>query len=643
MNKDKSESNSKHAVMLSNYSFILILKNFLRIMRSDHILFMPKTHLARFPGIKKKNAILNFLKLFVRNKSISEISPDEVIGHFWLSNLESARALSKIKMELKAQHSFAVLNNILNDEEVINYFQASLAYDLAYQYLFEFVLVDQKKKYLSIVGITDNRYKLVDSKRISLRSSFKAFINYLFCCAIPIYFIISSLNKGIRKESCIIEPKLSMPVINGINTTEMGYISAAKGIKYSTDDRFIYTNEIEYGDVVHVFNFWKFPSEIKQSYEDNMNQMKIPFLDTERLKIDFKTTKKALEIFFQLLISPISFLRHSNNWYAEKMNTAIPKAIHHVLQKHLEISYLLPQVELIRNDYNPASILRAIISKKAGVKTIGIQHTATPYDCPQICFVNFDYYLLFGNLYKKKFSGFLEDTKIYINGKDFLDPVIRLKQNQNHQDLIKKKFLSTYGAIEKMILIILPGNSPMIRQDMRVSMVDAIKSWEKRANENSGRIILRFRKKIEVQTVKEWKDLYNFSKSNKNFVIDFDEFTTQELMFLSERVIVPHSSYSMTEALALEKESFSFDFSGSAELYFGDYGKGLVMNTERELFDCLSIDNTELSNDIDYNMLSKDLDPYFDGKNTERLQELILSLAIQNTDQKDPIELKQKN
>ena len=63
-----------------------------------------------------------------------------------------------------------------------------------------------------------------------------------------------------------------MPVINGINTTEMGYISAAKGIKYSTDDRFIYTNEIEYGDVVHVFNFWKFPSEIKQSYEDNMNQ-----------------------------------------------------------------------------------------------------------------------------------------------------------------------------------------------------------------------------------------------------------------------------------------------------------------------------------------------------------------------------------
>ena len=28
-------------------------------------------------------------------------------------------------------------------------------------------------------------------------------------------------------------------------------------------------------------------------------------------------------------------------------------------------------------------------------------------------------------------------------------------------------------------------------------------------------------------------------------------------MFLSERVIVPHSSYSMTEALALEKESFS--------------------------------------------------------------------------------------
>ena len=64
------------------------------------------------------------------------------------------------------------------------------------------------------------------------------------------------------------------------------------------------------------------------------------------------------------------------------------------------------------------------------------------------------------------------------------------------------------------------------------------------------------------------------------------------------------------------------------------------MNTERELFDCLSIDNTELSNDIDYNMLSKDLDP--DGKNTERLQELILSYLYRILI-KDPIELKQKN
>ena len=83
----------------------------------------------------------------------------------------------------------------------------------------------------------------------------------------------------------------------------------------------------------------------------------------------------------------------------------------------------------------------------------------------------------------------------------------------------------------------------------------------------------------------------SWPKYNEKMIVDFENFTTQELMYLSKRIIIPHSSYSMTEALALDKEVFSFDFSGSAAYYFDSYGKDLVINSEDDLYKYLSLEN----------------------------------------------------
>ena len=63
---------------------------------------------------------------------------------------------------------------------------------------------------------------------------------------------------GFRFNPKPIEINLSMPVISGINKQESGHVSAAKGVKFSNDDSFIYGNKIKHGEVIHIFNFWEF-------------------------------------------------------------------------------------------------------------------------------------------------------------------------------------------------------------------------------------------------------------------------------------------------------------------------------------------------------------------------------------------------
>jgi len=263
------------------------------------------------------------------------------------------------------------------------------------------------------------------------------------------------------------------------------------------------------------------------------------------------------------------------------------------------------------------------VSKKNNIKTIGIQHTATPYECPQLSFVNFDYYLLFGNLYRNRFKKYLVDTKVIINGKDFLDPVIRLKNSKVEQDRVRKDFKDLYGERNNKLLIILPGNSPTVRKYMRQRLVNVLTRWCENSTDLT--IIIRFRMRIEIETVNEWAQIYGLSMNNKKIIVDFDNFTTQELISISDRVIIPHASYSMTESLALNKKTYSFDYSGQAKYFFDSYGSDLVITSEKDLYQRIILSESELSSlDINFKKLSQDLDAFYDGNNVSRLEELII-------------------
>ena len=71
---------------------------------------------------------------------------------------------------------------------------------------------------------------------------------------------------------------------------------------------------------------------------------------------------------------------------------------------------------------------------------------------------------------------------------------------------------------------------------MRIKLLNALKRWSEDTDMQKNNIIIRYRKKIHTETVKEWHYLYKLSRSNEKMIVDFENFTTQELMYLSKRI-----------------------------------------------------------------------------------------------------------
>ena len=83
----------------------------------------------------------------------------------------------------------------------------------------------------------------------------------------------------------------------------------------------------------------------------------------------------------------------------------------------------------------------------------------------------------------------------------------------------------------------------------------------------------------------------------------------------------------MTESLALKKVVFSFDFLGSAAVYFSGYGSDLIITEEDQLYDILAGNIKGLNPlDANYQKLANDLDSHYDGNNAARLQQLIVNI-----------------
>ena len=132
MKKIFSNQPLSKTVLFSRYSFRQFYSNFSLIRKAEKIMFMPKTHYCHYPNRYKKYILLKLIKISSSSGNVSEIPLEEIIGHYWQSNMTAAKELSSLKEYFQNQESVKILEKILGGTHAVNYFQASFTYDIAY-------------------------------------------------------------------------------------------------------------------------------------------------------------------------------------------------------------------------------------------------------------------------------------------------------------------------------------------------------------------------------------------------------------------------------------------------------------------------------------------------------------------------------
>ncbi len=136
-------------------------------------------------------------------------------------------------------------------------------------------------------------------------------------------------------------------------------------------------------------------------------------------------------------------------------------------------------------------------------------------------------------------------------------------------------------------------------------------------------VILRFRTRASFESahVRQFLDLPD---RDPRFIVELTNFSTYELMALSDLVIVTDGSFAGNEALAIGATVFSFEFIGAGRYYFRDYGKDFVLRNAADVLRVFGNINTSFEGfDCQWDALRRDANYHADGLNCHRIRTVV--------------------
>lgn len=367
-------------------------------------------------------------------------------------------------------------------------------------------------------------------------------------------------------------------------------------------------------DVVYLFGYWKldYPDEIK--LKGKFDKEKIPYKDKKDFHLNYRALwyifKCQLKIIKRVFTLPID-LDSTVYLYADL------KAFHSLIEKKIEMENVGYFVELSRMDYNPAHILHTQLLNKEGRGSVGIAHSASIYDCPQLNYAVFNRYITVCPLYDRTFKTRYNEVHA---GRDKLD---NLKEVKEDVAFIKKRFTDKHGKSDFIASVFLPQNVDAINKGYLLNLYSGLVDISK--------LGINCKIVIRAKDVMHFKKMHNFLKLplvSSIFVLDHHNFNTQEILLISDLVIATCASFVLNEAISINKKTFTFRLSGKEELYFPDYGNDFVLNNGQNLIMAfLSMVDKNMIVNVDYEKLKKSMDYYNDGRNKKRITDVCLDLC----------------
>ena len=622
-------------LFFETYSIIQTIFLFRHIKKAKVIYF----HKRSFPQLKSNRFIERIVIKIIRflNSSVCiETLPAKKINEpNWIANRKAVDIVEDMESNINESASYKTMLKIIRDENILKYYKRNIADDVSARILFFRVVQEFIDEYGNIAVIPScNDYQDIQEvvgeetvDQFILQESFlinrlrdaclKLYALFIFLF-LPFAYLILNLKKIRLKKIVKKKFDIAMPVIWGFHESDV----IIGGVKWDQDDGYLYNKEITPGHIIHIFNHWRFSPEVTKSYKSIMDKKCISYIDARDYKIgtDFLIIVLTIQLKILQYFSSVFFAFHEKHKYIMCNN----HIIYMMLKKYLEFENVDYKVEFVRSDYSGRHIIDTILCNQHNKKTVGIQHgsTAGPYVFNCLCYVHFDKYCIFSDRHLELYSPYWNRLNLRKVGNYRIDHLVEISKDKSLLTEIRRRLTSLYGKRKYLVLILFPSPSEYNLINKWDEIYEGL--YEMQSIDIDCTIMLRFRStdNLEFEHLKRFKTL---TEVDSRFVIDLTNFTTYELMAISDIVISNSHSSGMIDGVALNRRTFTFDFMGTAKYCFKKYGKDIILYGKEDILNIFkNLENNFIGYDCNWDLLRKEYNYYYDGTCLSRLQRVII-------------------
>jgi len=565
-----------------------------------------------------------------------EFQREEFIVEEWLANRDSINILQRYTGEYLKSGPCQFLQRVIGSCKVVKYFQGTLTFVLPAWLAFEKVSNNIEKERDTICmhawEITAAMRQNLGLLRCCLlktayyvQHTFLYFAYLLTVSLMPVLYLFIRSVRGFRFREFIIDKQyfLAMPVLWGVSSDGK---NVHNGVLKQIDDGYLYGEELQPGNILHIFGKWNFKKSDELKYQNSMEKLGYEFVYSNSFKLNPKFVllifKTQITIMLAFLSAVIGFRCNRQNVI---MSRFLNKAVYYCLEKHLELTNVKYKIDFVKDDYNPAHVINSVVARNYGVIPVGVQHTASPFDSPQLCFIDFDLYIVYGDFYVNMFNNCWRNVSLAKIGREVLDCTTELINSKDKLQKITNDFSKLFGKAKYRVLVLLSGPAHVNRGNMWEEFYLGMKRISKLNLDCQ--IILRLRETSHSKDFDFIKRIVELGDNDSRFITNQTEFSTQELMPICDLIITPNSSFGINEALAAGKRVFTFDLTGAAKLYFDGYGNDFVMESGDDLVNVFEgLESNFEGMDCDWDRLTKELNYYADGNNCSKMRDALSSV-----------------
>lgn len=571
------------------------------------------------------------IRLLNKQAEIKTLPAGKISEHNWTMNKKSVDLVEGLTNDIKNSSIYKTILKIIHDENILKCYKMQIVDCISGRLLFfrvaKELIEDYKDGTYLVPAHNDNsriQKELFGNEALNpcilpgsfiinqIRNFSHKICALLIFSLIPSAYIFLNLKRITLKRINKKRYEIAMPFIRGFH----------EGVKRGQDDGYLYNKTITPGHIIHIFNYWRHSSGVEKSYRNIMDRRGIPYKDIEDYKININLIIIAAKIQFKIIRHFLLklFFWHDRYEYISYSN----RIIYWMLKKYLEFENVDYKVELIKHDYNPHHVVETILCNQHNKKTVGIQHgsTAGLYVLPRLCYVHLNKYCIFSDRHLELHAPFWNMLNFKQTGNYRIDYLVEISKDNSLMKSIKNKVETLYGYKKYIVLILFPSHSErnvIERWDTIFKALCELKSIDIDCN-----IFLRFRSidQLENTHLRRFK---NLPQMDNRFIIDQINFTTYELMAVSDMVISNSHSSGAIDAVSMNKKTFTFDFMGTAQYCFSKYGKDFILTTKEDVLNLFrNLENNFAGYDCNWDLLKKECNYYYDGKCLERLQQVVL-------------------